>query len=208
MDKGASAPQTGPSQAEPKVSALRASVPCAERRRREARTYRGWTIRRGIWPEPAWTATGPNYDAWTEGEGEWADNGEKADARNLNDLISEIDAWFEENEMPNETAWLVEMVEPETNRPPVPRWWHPEHGWMWEAGKALRFAREQDAADYIRFIGGGGLHGKASEHVFVDAASGIAARSDETATQAQPEGQEPGPQGDAHNADVREKNGG
>lgn len=59
------------------------------------RTYRGWTISQGTWPEPAWSATGPNYDAWTEGEGEWSDNGEKADALTREALIAEIDAWFE-----------------------------------------------------------------------------------------------------------------
>ncbi len=66
-----------------------------------------------------------------------------------------------------EAAWLVEMVEPEENRPPVPRWWHPEHGWMWDANKALRFAREQDAADYIKWQRG--LNGKATEHKWVPA---------------------------------------
>jgi hypothetical protein len=42
-------------------------------------------------------ATGPDYDAWTEGEGEWVDNGEKADAPTRAALVIEIDAWFEEN---------------------------------------------------------------------------------------------------------------
>lgn len=60
-------------------------------------TYRGWTIVQGRWPEPAWMATGPNYDAWTEGEGEWRDNGHRADASTRESLIIEIDAWFDEN---------------------------------------------------------------------------------------------------------------
>ena len=64
----------------------------------------------------------------------------------------------------NETAWLIEMVEPEINRPPTPRWWHPEHGWMWDANKALRFCRSVDAADYIKSKLC--LPGQPREHVF------------------------------------------
>ncbi|MCW2405071.1 hypothetical protein M2336_001700 [Sphingobium sp. B1D7B] len=60
-------------------------------------TYRGWSISQNRWPEPAWSAISPNYDAWTEGEGEWADNGEKAEGRAREELIAEIDAWFEEH---------------------------------------------------------------------------------------------------------------
>jgi hypothetical protein len=60
-------------------------------------TYRGWSIYRGRWPEPAWMAYGPNYDAWTEGEGDWADNGEKTDATTWEGICAEIDIWFEEN---------------------------------------------------------------------------------------------------------------
>ncbi len=59
--------------------------------------YRGWTISQGRWPEPAWSATGPNYDAWTD-DGSWQDNGEKADAPTREGLIAEIDAWIEEHE--------------------------------------------------------------------------------------------------------------
>jgi hypothetical protein len=59
-------------------------------------TYRGWSIYLGRWPEPAFMATGPNYDAWTEGEGEWRDNGEKADGKTWEAVCAEIDAWFEE----------------------------------------------------------------------------------------------------------------
>lgn len=66
-------------------------------------------------------------------------------------------------------VWLVEAVWPESNRPPTPQWWHPEHGWMWDANKALRFAREQDAAAYIKHgkTGGSWLRGKPTEHVFI-----------------------------------------
>ena len=66
----------------------------------------------------------------------------------------------------SETAWLVEMKEPEENRPPTPRWWHPEHGWMWDAFKAIRFARKQDAEDYIKHSRC--LPGKATEHAFIE----------------------------------------
>lgn len=63
-----------------------------------ADTYRGWSIHQGRWPEPAWTATGPNYDASWEGEEDgWVDNGEKADAPTREALIAEIDIWFEEH---------------------------------------------------------------------------------------------------------------
>lgn len=58
-------------------------------------TYRGWSIEAvGFW----WQATGPNYDAWTEGEGEWADNGEKVEASTRTALIEEIDAWIAEHD--------------------------------------------------------------------------------------------------------------
>jgi hypothetical protein len=63
-----------------------------------------------------------------------------------------------------ETAWLVEAIWPEDNRPPTPQWWHPEHGWMWDANKALRFAREIDATDYIKSQRC--LKGRATEHIF------------------------------------------
>lgn len=61
-------------------------------------TYRGWEIEPPRWPKP-WTATGPNYDAWTGDEegGGWLDNGQKADAPTREALIEEIDIWFEEN---------------------------------------------------------------------------------------------------------------
>jgi hypothetical protein len=70
-------------------------------------------------------------------------------------------------EVHSETGWLVEMVEPQENKPPCPRWWHPEHGWMWDANKALRFAREVDATDYVKHSRG--LRGKATEHMWGDA---------------------------------------
>lgn len=60
--------------------------------------HRGWTITRGRWPEPAWSATGPNYDASYEGpEDGWVDNGEKASASTRDALLAEIDAWFDEH---------------------------------------------------------------------------------------------------------------
>ncbi len=62
----------------------------------KADTYRGWTISIGRWPEPAWSAVSPNYDAWTD-DGEWIDNGEKASGDTRAELLAEIDAWFEEH---------------------------------------------------------------------------------------------------------------
>lgn len=59
--------------------------------------YRGWLISQGRFPEPAWSATGPNYDASYEGpEDGWVDNGEKASAATREARIDEIDAWFED----------------------------------------------------------------------------------------------------------------
>lgn len=61
-------------------------------------TYRGWSLFRGRWPEPEWSATSPNYDASYEGEEDgWRDNGECANASTREGLIAEIDGWFEEN---------------------------------------------------------------------------------------------------------------
>lgn len=71
--------------------------------------------------------------------------------------------------MADETAWLIEMVEQsEDNKPPSPRWWHPgpNLGWVWDANKALRFARQKDAEDYIASTPF--LSGKATEHKWCD----------------------------------------
>src|SRR3546814_15385415 len=62
--------------------------------------YRGWTIHQGRWPEPAWSAVSPNYDACTEGEGEWADNGEQAEADTRAALLADIDAWLDDQPAP------------------------------------------------------------------------------------------------------------
>ena len=63
-------------------------------------TYRGWTISYDPPPVPLrefdWQATGPNYDAWNEGDG-WQDNGAKAFGRTREELIDAIDGWFEDN---------------------------------------------------------------------------------------------------------------
>ena len=57
--------------------------------------YRGWDIE---WAYGYYHATGPNYDASTDGpEGSWIDNGERTSARTLLDLYLEIDVWEEEN---------------------------------------------------------------------------------------------------------------
>jgi hypothetical protein len=65
-------------------------------------TYRGWTIRHD--PPPIqvrsfdWTAYGPGYDASYEGEEDgFVDNGEKASGATREEVIGEIDAWFENN---------------------------------------------------------------------------------------------------------------
>lgn len=62
-------------------------------------TYRGWTISYDHPPIPFrdfdWSACGPNYDASWNGDGH-VDNGEKVHAANREDLIREIDEWFEE----------------------------------------------------------------------------------------------------------------
>lgn len=61
-------------------------------------TYRGWSIWQGRWPEPAWSATGPDYDASWEGEEDgWVASGGHVDAPTRPALIAEIDAWIEEH---------------------------------------------------------------------------------------------------------------
>lgn len=64
-----------------------------------ADTHRGWKIYQGRWPEPAWLATSPNYDAWIDSD-DWVDNGEKATGATREELLAEIDIWFEENAPP------------------------------------------------------------------------------------------------------------
>ena len=56
--------------------------------------HRGWRIE---WDYGQFSATGPDYDASWEGEEDgWVDNGHRVFARTREDLIEEIDAWFEE----------------------------------------------------------------------------------------------------------------
>lgn len=56
--------------------------------------YRGWRI---AWDYGEFSATGPNYDASYEGpENGWVDNGHRVFARTREELIAEVDAWFEE----------------------------------------------------------------------------------------------------------------
>lgn len=58
----------------------------------EKRTYRGWKVYQGRWPEPAWQATHDDYDASYEGEEDgWVDNGLKASGDTLDELKAEID---------------------------------------------------------------------------------------------------------------------
>lgn len=61
-----------------------------------ARTYRGWTIGWGWYDRYA--ATGPGYDASWEGEEDgWVSNGQHVEARTLEALHMEVDAWIEEH---------------------------------------------------------------------------------------------------------------
>ena len=58
--------------------------------------YRGWSLDCDPKPIPNrsfdWTATHPNYDAWTD-EGEWRDNGMVVHAATYEELLFEIDKW-------------------------------------------------------------------------------------------------------------------
>lgn len=58
-------------------------------------TYRGWDI--SVEYLGHYAATGPNYEAWTEGEGEWSDNGQVVYASTRPGIIEEIDIWIEEH---------------------------------------------------------------------------------------------------------------
>ena len=61
-------------------------------------THRDWDIWQGRWPEPAWSATSPNYDASYEGpEDGWVSNGESVTANTREELIAEIDEYIAEN---------------------------------------------------------------------------------------------------------------
>lgn len=62
-------------------------------------TYRRWDIFQGRYPEPAWSATGPDYDASYEGpEDGWVATGGHVWADTRESLLREIDNWIEENE--------------------------------------------------------------------------------------------------------------
>lgn len=60
------------------------------------RTYRGWTISYDPPPIPHrgrdWHATHPDYDACTDDDGQWVDNGLGASAVTYEALCAEIDA--------------------------------------------------------------------------------------------------------------------
>lgn len=47
----------------------------------------------------------------------------------------------------DETAWLVERPQTADR---WADWWHPEHGWTRDPNRALRLARKEDAAAYIK----------------------------------------------------------
>ena len=64
-------------------------------------TYRGWSISFDYPPIPMrcfdWSATSPDYDASWEGEEDgWVSSGTQLHASTREDLIAEIEAWFEE----------------------------------------------------------------------------------------------------------------
>jgi len=51
-------------------------------------TYKGWAIEPGY---VGYTGTHPDYEAWTEGEGEWADNGLSVHGMTVDEVKAEID---------------------------------------------------------------------------------------------------------------------
>ena len=93
--------------------------------------------------------------------------GETAIRESLVEIAAAIDVAFEGCVIHpgDEIGWLVEMSEPENNKSPAPRWWHPKTGWTLDANNALRFAREKDAEDYINSQSG--LSGKPAEHGWI-----------------------------------------
>lgn len=61
--------------------------------------HRGWTIEPCEFRRDYWTATGPDYDASTDGgEGDWIDNGERVEAKGFREILSEIDAFISDTE--------------------------------------------------------------------------------------------------------------
>jgi hypothetical protein len=47
--------------------------------------------------------------------------------------------------MKAESGWLIEFPWKDGGV----RWWHPHEGWISDRSKALRFARQQDAEDFM-----------------------------------------------------------
>jgi hypothetical protein len=62
----------------------------------ERKTYRGWDVWIGTWPEPSYSATGPDYDVDFDENG-WRATGGYVDAPTLPELEAEIDAYIEEH---------------------------------------------------------------------------------------------------------------
>lgn len=61
-------------------------------------TYRGWPIEHGRWPEPAFTATHPDYDASYEGEEDgWVSNGLHVTGDTMDAIRAEIDEMEDAN---------------------------------------------------------------------------------------------------------------
>ena len=103
---------------------------------------------------------GENYEAFISGRlsTRYADN-----VRTVARLLAERDAMQVRVEGRDETAWLIEMIH---NDAPSPRYWNPapNKGWVWDHNEAIRFAREQDARNYL--AGSRCLGGKPVEHVW------------------------------------------
>jgi len=57
--------------------------------------YRGWKISADY---IGYTATHDNYEAWTEGEGEWADNGLSVHGMTVAEVKAEIDEREDEHD--------------------------------------------------------------------------------------------------------------
>jgi len=57
--------------------------------------YKGWTITADY---IGYSASHDNYEAWTEGEGEWADNGLSVHGMTVAEVKAEIDLKVEEME--------------------------------------------------------------------------------------------------------------
>lgn len=72
---------------------MRAFSVYSERLSDVAKEYRNWKITAEF---IGYSAIGPDYDAWTEGEGKWSDNGQVVYAMTLEGVKAEVDDKIEE----------------------------------------------------------------------------------------------------------------